>query len=81
MLRFLMVLAFTLMLATPALAHTCPKLMAKIDAAVAANPKLTPEQAAEVERLRDQGEDLHDSGNHEQSEIALRKAMEILGIK
>ncbi|MGH6933208.1 MAG: hypothetical protein ACREEE_12335 [Dongiaceae bacterium] len=81
MMRFLMVFAMAFMLATPALAKTCPGLMAKVDAALAANPKLTPEQASEVERLRDQGEDLHDTGNHDQSEAALRQAMEILGIQ
>jgi hypothetical protein len=69
------------MLASPAFAKTCPALMAKVDAALAANPSLTAEQAAEVERLWEQGEDLHDTGNHDQSEAALRQAMEILGIQ
>ena len=80
MMRFAMILTVALMLATPALAHTCPALMAAIDAKLATNPKLTPEQAAEVEKLREEGEDLHDAGNHDQSEAALRQAMKILGI-
>jgi hypothetical protein len=81
MMRFLAVLSATLLLTAPAIAGSCPSLMEKIDATLESNPNLTPEQAAEVERLREQGEDLHDSGNHEQSVESLQQAMTILGIE
>ena len=41
--------------------------MAKIDKALAASPVLSDEQVAEVKRLRDEGERLHETGGHSQS--------------
>jgi hypothetical protein len=66
--------------ATGALANRCPLDMKKIDAALAKNPKLSDAQMAEVKRLRADGEQLHNAGNHPASEAALAKAMKILGI-
>ncbi len=68
-------------LATPALAFHCPADMAKIDAALAANPSLSAEQLAEVRRLRAEGESYHQAGQHQESVDTLAKAMEILGIQ
>lgn len=65
----------------PAFAASCPKYMAKVDEALAANPSLTAEQLAEVQTLRKDGEDLHNAGKHAESEEALEKAMEILGVE
>jgi hypothetical protein len=67
--------------AAPALAMSCPKHMAKIDEALAANPSLSAEQLAEVQKLRKEGEDQHNAGNHAQSVETLEKAEEILGIE
>jgi hypothetical protein len=68
-------------LATPAFAMHCPKDMAKIDAALAANPQISAEQLAEVQALRAQGEEYHKAGQHQESVDTLAKAMEILGIQ
>ena len=68
-------------LAGPALAFHCPADMAKIDAALAANPDLTSEQMAKVVKLRVEGEALHNAGNHAESVKVLAEAMAILGIK
>lgn len=65
----------------PAFAFHCPKDMAQIDAALAANPQLSAEQMAEVKKLRAEGEALHKAGKHQDSVDTLAKAMEILGIK
>ncbi len=67
--------------ATPAFAFHCPADMAKIDAALAANPSLSAEQLAEVQRLRAEGESYHQAGQHQESVDTLAKAMEILGIQ
>lgn len=67
--------------ATPAFANSCPNYMAKVDEALAANPSLTAEQLAEVQKLRKDGEDLHNTGKHAESMEALEKAMEILGVE
>ena len=72
------VLAFT---ASAALAFHCPADMRKIDEAMAKNPQLTPEQTAEVKKLRADGEALHKAGKHQESVDTLAKAMKILNIK
>ena len=63
-----------------ALAFHCPADMKKIDAALAAEPKLSADQMAEVKKLRSDGETLHKAGKHQESVDTLAKAMKILGI-
>jgi hypothetical protein len=79
--RIVLAAALTLAFATPAFAFHCPADMAKIDAKLAENPPITAEQLAEVQKLRKEGEDYHNAGNHQESVDTLAKAMEILGIK
>jgi hypothetical protein len=70
-----------LMLGAPlALAHNCPNEMKAIDAALP-KAKLDSKQAAEVKKLRADGEQLHKSGKHAESMAALTKAKGILGVK
>ncbi len=68
-------------LASPALAFHCPADMAKIDAALAAGPQISAEQLAEVKRLRAEGDEYHQAGQHQESVDTLAKAMAILGIQ
>ena len=67
--------------AGPAFANSCPRHMANIDRALAANPNLDPAQLAEVKKLRADGEALHKQGKHAESEAALGQAEAILGIQ
>lgn len=62
-------------------AFHCPKDMAKIDAALAKNPKLSAAQMAEVKKLRAEGEALHKAGKHQESLDTLAKAEKILHIQ
>jgi hypothetical protein len=62
------------------LANNCPNEMKKIDAALP-TAKLDAKQAAEVKKLRADGEKLHKDGKHSESMAALGKAKGILGIK
>ena len=64
-----------------AFAFHCPADMAKIDAALAKNPKLTDAQMAEVKKERADGEALHKSGKHQESVDTLAKAMKTLNIQ
>ena len=64
----------------PALAGTCPKIMKKVDAALAASPSLTSEQMTQVTKLRAEGEAQHKAGSHADSVASLNKAMAILGM-
>jgi hypothetical protein len=54
--------------------------MKAIDAALP-KAKLDAKQAAEVKKLRAEGEQLHKAGKHDESMAALGKAKGILGIK
>jgi hypothetical protein len=65
---------------SPAFAMRCPMDMQQIDAALAANPKLSAEQLAEVKKLRAEGEAQHNAGDHAKSVDTLAKAKAILGI-
>jgi hypothetical protein len=66
--------------ATPAFAFHCPQEMAKIDKALAANPKLSESDLAKVKQLRAQGEELHEAGQHQESLDTLAQAEKMLGI-
>jgi len=79
--RIVLAAVLTLAFATPALAFHCPADMAKIDAKLTENPPLTAEQLAEVQKLRKEGEDYHNAGNHQEAVDTLAKAMKILGIQ
>lgn len=65
----------------PAFASHCPTDVKAIDDALAAGPQISEEQMQEVKMLRDEGASLHEAGNHADSETALHKAMEILGLE
>lgn len=77
--RFALLTAVLLASGT-ALAFHCPADMKKIDAALAAQPKLSEAQLAEVKKLRAEGEELHKAGKHQESIDTLAKAMKILSI-
>jgi hypothetical protein len=64
-----------------AFAFHCPKDMAKIDAALAKNPKLSAQQMGDVKKYRADGEALHKAGKHQESVDTLAKAMKILNVQ
>lgn len=72
--------AVSLAWASGAWAFHCPADMAKIDAALAKQPKLSDAQLAEVRKARADGEALHKAGKHQESVDTLAKAMKILNI-
>lgn len=71
------VLSFAL--AGPAFAFQCPSDVAAINAALE-SADLSDQQRAQVVELRDEGERLHQSGEHQASVDTLAQAKEILGI-
>ena len=73
-------IAALMLLSSAALASRCPLDMKAIDAAMP-KAKLSAQQAAEVKKLRAEGERLHKAGKHADSEAALGKAKGILGIQ
>jgi hypothetical protein len=65
------------LMSASALANHCPQDAAAIDAALA-KVEISDEVRAEVVALRDQGMELHEAGNHEESERVLAEAMRTL---
>ena len=77
----LLTTAFAMAVAVSALANQCPSDIKKIDAALAmANVNLSQEQMGEVKRLRDEGQRLHERGDHQQSMATLATAKQMLGV-
>ena len=68
----------SLLFSTSLWAMHCPQDMAKIDEMLKTDPPADPEVLAEVKRLRAEGEQLHQSGNHRESVKVLEEAMNLL---
>jgi len=77
--RTLAAAAVVAFLSVPVLASQCPSIIGQIDAALASTPGLSDDTKAEVVALRDEGEQLHNEGKHDQSVETLQRAMGLLG--
>ena len=77
--RATLALAFLLAVASPAFASQCPADMAAIDAALQ-TAQLSDADMAKVKELRAQGQQLHEAGQHGQSDDALGQAKALLGL-
>jgi hypothetical protein len=75
-----LLVAGSLLAASPAFGFSCPKEMAAIDAALAKNPPVSAQDMAQVKKLRADGEALHKAGKHQESMDALGKAKKLLKI-
>ncbi len=64
----------------PALAGSCPKIMKKIDAALAANAQVSAEQMTQITKLRSEGAAQHKAGSHKASVDTLNQALAVLGL-
>jgi hypothetical protein len=77
--KFVLAAALVAALATPALANQCPKLMKKIDAAMAA-AQVDDATKTKVMALYDKGKAEHEAGDHAASEADLNAALKLLGM-
>jgi len=83
MLKKLFAMLVLALFMSPLWAHECPALMGEIDQALTDDEvvgELDQDALGEVRELRQQGEDYHNDGDHEQSVDVLNEAKEILGI-
>jgi hypothetical protein len=62
-----------------AFAHNCPNVMKEIDAKMGTAKGVSPENLAQVKKLRAEGEQFHKEGKHDESMKALEKAKGLLG--
>ena len=77
--KLLTALALTAFLSGTAFANSCPMHVQKIDAALATSTA-SDEVKAQAQALRDEGQSLHDSGDHAGSMAKLAEAETLLGI-
>jgi hypothetical protein len=73
--------AFLALAAGPAFAAHCPVHVKAIDEAMEGDTGLSDEQLAEAKALRDEGEQLHNEGKHDESMEKLHEAMEMLSLE
>ena len=77
--KLLTAIALTALLSGTAFANSCPTQVKKIDDALATSTA-SDEVKAQAQALRDEGQGLHDSGDHAGSEAKLAEAQTLLGI-
>jgi len=77
--KLLTALALTAFLSGTAFANSCPTHVKKIDEALATSTA-SDEVKAQAQALRDEGQALHDSGDHAGSMAKLMEAEKLLGI-
>lgn len=75
------VVTAAMLFTTSAFAFHCPKDMKDIDAALAANPKMSEAKLKEVKDLRAKGEEFHKAGKHTEAVDSLGKAKKMLDLK
>ncbi|HET6158661.1 MAG TPA: hypothetical protein VFE34_09980 [Dongiaceae bacterium] len=79
--KLITAVALTLLMTGSAFANSCPTHVKKIDAVLAAPPAtISAENVAKAKALRDEGEALHEAGNHAESMEKLAEAEKLLGI-
>jgi hypothetical protein len=76
--KLLLALGIATLAASPALAHMCPSLMEKIDAAMTTTT-VDDATKARVMALYDEGKAAHESGDHDASVARLNEALALLG--
>jgi hypothetical protein len=76
--RSLAAFAAVALMATPALAAHCPQDAAAIDHALEARADMPDAEKEQIRALRDEGMQLHEAGNHRESEAKLAEAMRML---
>ena len=67
-------------LSAPAMAANCPNDMSQIDKAMQ-TAQLSDSDKAKVQQLRQQGEDQHKAGKHDESVTTLGEAKKMLGLQ
>lgn len=79
MLRTMLLALSLLVFPAAALAHSCPAVMAEIDAALT-SATLSEADMTKVKELRARGEEEHAAGNHDASMATLAEAKGLLGM-
>ncbi len=75
-----MILLSGFLITSYAYAGACPVLMKEVDVKLATTKELSEKQVAEIEKLREEGEEAHKMGKHKESVKLLQEALTKLKI-
>ena len=78
--KIVMILLSSFLITSYAYAGACPVLMKDVDAKLATAKELSEKQVAEIEKLRQDGEEAHKTGNRKESVQLLQEALAKLNI-
>ena len=78
--KIVMILLSSLLITSYANAGSCPILIKEVDAKLATAKELSEKQVAEIEKLRQEGDEAHNTGKHKESVKLLREALAKLNI-
>ena len=75
-----MILLSSFLITSYAYAGACPVLMKEVNFQLATAKELSNKQVAEIEKLRQEGEEAHKTGKHKESVKLLQEALTKLNI-
>ena len=78
--KIAMILLSSFLITSYANAGSCPILMKEVDSKLAIAKELSEKQVAEIEKLRQEGEEAHNTGKHKESVKLLQEALTKLNI-
>ena len=78
--KIVMILLSCFFVASYANAGSCPILIKEVDSKLATAKELSEKQVAEIEKLRKEGEEAHNTGKHKESVKLLQEAIAKLNI-
>ena len=73
--KIVMILLSCFFVASYANAGSCPILIKEVDSKLATAKELSEKQVAEIEKLRQEGEEAHNTGKHKESVKLLQEAI------
>ena len=78
--KIVLILLSSFLITSYANAGSCPILIKEVDSKLAIAKELSEKQVAEIEKLRQEGEDYHNTGKHKESVKLLQESLAKLNI-
>ena len=78
--KIIIIVLSSFLITSYAYAGACPVLMKEVDSKLATAKELSEKQVAEIEKLRQEGEEAHNTGKHKESVKLLQEALTKLNI-
>ena len=78
--KIIIILLSSFLITSYANAGSCPILIKEVDSKLATAKELSEKEVAEIEKLRKEGEEAHNTGKHKESVKLLQEALAKLSI-